>query len=344
MIIKNIAAPGFEEIWHGADPDADFNGFIAIHSTARGPAIGGVRFRSYASEQEALHEVKRLAEAMTYKAAAANLSCGGGKGVIMKPVSEFDRTLHYQRFAEMIDHLEGRYISATDAGTTLEDVAEMKRRTRWVGGAPTSEGGAGAASPITALGVLSGIKASWQQRSGTTDLKGVRVVIQGLGAVGAELTHLLKQEQCEIWGGDIDPKVLMALAQQEGIHSLIPELLLSQEADIFVPCALGEILNPTSIPELKVQVVAGSANNQLEEPARDAAALKARGILYAPDFLINAGGLIHIVEEFRGYDANRVRSQVEQIGNHLREIYARARNQDITTHQAALDLAQERLK
>lgn len=342
MEIKQLTDPDFEEIWQISDPAIQLNAFVAIHNTKLGPAIGGVRLRRYPHEADAIDEVKRLAEGMTYKAAVADLEYGGGKGVIMMPEAGFDRRALYQGFAGLINHLEGRYISAIDAGTQPEDVAEMKRHSQWVGGAPESVGGPGDPSPVTARGVLAGIKASVAEGLGSESLRGIRIGVQGLGSVGSVLVALLEEEGCQLWGTDIDPRRLIALSTTIGLHSLIPEQILAQEVDVFSPCALGHVLNKESIPQLKCKVIAGAANNQLSSD-EDAQRLQERGILYAPDFVINAGGLIHIAVELAGYDEKKANEKADAIGDTVRQIFQRSKAESMNTYEAALAEAKKRL-
>lgn len=343
MDIEAIEQNGFEELWRAADPDVGFTAYIAIHSTKRGPSLGGVRLWSYPNEEEAKNDALLLAQSMTYKAAVADLSYGGGKGVILQPAGDFDRAALYSRFAAFINHLEGRYITAKDVGTGPEDITVMGQQTRWVTGLPPEEGGAGDPSPMTAYGMLVGIKTSVQEMLGQEDLSGLRVVIQGLGAVGEEIGRLLAAKGCELWGSDIDPKRLVAVSQEIGIHPLLPEAVLTQEADLLCPCALGQVLNEESIESLQVKIVAGGANDQLTNPEQDAAKLKEKGILYAPDFVVNAGGLIHVATEWGGYDEGRARAKTEQIGVTLKEIYSYSKQHRTTTHAAAMRIAESRL-
>ncbi len=340
--IKQLSDPDFEEIWQIEDASCSLTAFVAIHSTKLGPAIGGVRLRAYADQADAVTEVKRLAEGMTYKAAIAGLKYGGGKGVIMLPAGEFDRRALYQGFAELINHLQGRYISAIDAGTQLEDVAEMKRHSQWVGGAPESAGGSGDPSPITARGVLAGIKAAVEEALGSDSLSGVRVGVQGLGSVGSRLVELLNQAGCTVWGTDIDPRRILTLSAQTSLHSVIPEQLLAQDLDVLSPCALGSVLNEQSIPELQCRIVAGAANDQLSH-REDAQRLHERHILYAPDFVINSGGLIHIAVELAGAAEAKALEQADAIGETLREIFQRSKSEHINTHEAALAEAKRRI-
>jgi len=341
--LKKVPQPGYEEVWEARDPSAHFHAFIALHNLRRGPALGGVRFWSYPSRESALADALRLARSMTFKAAIANLPHGGGKGVILKPKDPFDRGLIMDRFAQFIASLEGRYITAKDVGTDFMDMARMHQTTPWVTGLPQDQGGAGGPSPLTAYGVLVGIRACVENVLGSKDLTGIRVAIQGLGGVGAELARLLVREKAEVWGSDLHSKLLTRLSQEIGLRPVLPELILNQKADILAPCAMGQILSQDSISKLKVKIVAGGANDQLSEEIPDARLLKERGILFAPDFVINAGGLIHVAMEFSGYDAGRARQKTQQIGPTLKEIFSIADREGITNWEAALELAASRL-
>lgn len=344
MKITSIPAPGFESILRAEDSERQFLAFIAIHSTQLGPALGGVRFWNYATEEAALDDVKRLAESMTYKAAVANTETGGGKGVIIEPPGDYDRRAIYECFAAFINHFRGDYITAKDVGTGADDIAAMRTISQWVTGLPADQGGAGDPSPLTGLGVCEGIRVAAELALGKKDLQGLRVAIQGLGAVGADVAQRLMAEGCEVWGTDINAKHVMACSTNLKFHSLLPEQIMTHEADVLSPCALGQVLNQKTIPELQVKVVAGGANDQLNETEADADRLHGRNILYAPDFVINAGGLIHVAEEWRGYDEAKAIQKTKRIGAILREIFALASKEKRSPHYAAIELAKERLR
>ncbi len=343
MEIRRIETPGYEEVWRAEQPRDRFLAFIAIHSLKRGPALGGVRLWSYPEEASALEDALRLARAMTFKAAVADLPHGGGKGVLVEPTGPYDRERLYRCFAEFIESLQGRYISAKDVGTRTEDLGLMRQITRYATGFPTEQGGAGDPSPLTAFGVQIGIQASVEEKLKTRSLKGIRVAIQGLGSVGRALAGYLAEEACELWGADLAAGPVIQLSGRLGLHPQMPELILSQEVDVFAPCALGPVLNGRNIPLLQAKVVAGAANEQLENEGSDPKRLQERGILYAPDFVINAGGLIHVAQEWAGYDEAAARSKAERIGDTLREVFALARERHITTHAAALSVAKSRM-
>lgn len=343
MKIKAIPQSGYEEVWEAQDAASGFHAYIALHNLRRGPALGGVRFWQYRSPQDALDDVLRLARSMTYKAAVAALPHGGGKGVILKPKGNFERHRIMENFAEFIDHLEGRYITAKDVGTDAQDMALFRKHTRWVTGLPEASGGAGDPSPLTAYGVRVGIEAAVSEALGQNSLRGIKVAIQGLGGVGAELARLLDEAGCEVWASDLLPQTLARLSRDYRVKPVLPEMLLELETDVLAPCALGQVLNQENIPRLKTKIVAGGANDPLTDESRDAASLRTRSILYAPDFVINAGGLIHVAMEITGYDAAKARAKAEQIGPTLKEVFAIANTEKITTLEAAKRLAEMRL-
>jgi leucine dehydrogenase len=312
---------------------------IAVHRTVGGRALGGCRFEPYSSTEEAVADAKRLARAMTFKAAVAGVPLGGAKGVIAyppdSPPDSYHRKLALHDFAELVDAFDGRYITAQDAGTALEDIAYIGRFTEHTAGHPRSEGGSGDPSPYTAHGVEVAIRASMG-----IPIAGRRIVVVGLGHVGAALAERLREAGARLVVSDIDPRK-RELARQLEAEWLTPAEALVAEGDLLAPCALGGVLNESSIARLQVPVVAGAANNQL---ANEAAAdlLRDRGIVWAPDFVINAGGLIAVADELHGFNADRVERSIERIGDTLREIYARATAAGTNTLLAAQELAVQR--
>jgi len=312
---------------------------IAVHRTVGGRALGGCRFELYGSTEDAIADVKRLARAMTFKAAIAGLRLGGGKGVIAYPPDSppdgYHRKLALHDFAELVDSFDGRYITAQDAGTALEDIAYIGRFTDHIAGHPLSEGGSGDPSPYTAHGIEVAIRASMR-----IPIAGRRIVIVGLGHVGAALARLLCEAGARLAVTDIDPHK-RELARELDAEWLEPGEALVSGADLLAPCALGGVLNESTIPRLQVPIVAGAANNQL---ASEAAAdmLRDRGIVWAPDFVINAGGLIAVADELHGFNASRVERSIERIGDTVQQIYARAAAAGTNTLVAAQELAVER--
>jgi len=317
---------------------------VAIHSTALGPALGGVRMWNYSSPAEGLADAMRLSCAMTYKAAAARLDLGGGKGVICIPKRNgmrSDRRAMLLDFADLVESLDRRYITAEDAGTSPDDLVVIAERTDHVTGLPVERGGAGDPSPFTALGVEAAMRACLRQRLGSADVAGRRVVVVGPGHVGEPLARRLAAVGAELVLSDIDERK-RALAAELEAEWLEPDEALVAECDVLSPCALGGAIQPQNADLLRCEVVCGSANNQLAEQGLDAT-LAERGILYAPDFIVNAGGLMHVYGEIRGYSAERARELALGIEETMGGILETAAVRDITPLQAAHELAEERL-
>jgi leucine dehydrogenase len=315
---------------------------IAVHRTVDGRSLGGLRFKAYDAPGDALADVERLAQAMTFKAAVSRLRLGGAKGVIACPVASPPdpelRKLALHDFAELVDSFEGRYITAQDAGTSIDDISYLGQFTDQIAGHPLSEGGSGDPSPYTAHGVEVAIRTTIQ-----APLAGHHVVIVGLGHVGSELTRRLHDAGVRLTVADVDPTKL-ALARRLGAECMAPEDAILAEADVLAPCALGGVLDEGSVPTLQCPVVAGAANNQLaDESVADL--LDAHGVLWAPDFVANAGGIINISVELEnsGYDPTRARRRVLEVGDTLREIYDAAGAGRLTPLTAAMELARRRL-
>jgi leucine dehydrogenase len=313
---------------------------VAIHRTVGGRSLGGCRMRVYPTPDEAVRDAERLARAMTYKAAISGLRLGGAKGVIaLEPGA---RLVNHRRldalrdFAELVDSFDGRYITAQDVGTCADDIAYMAQFTSHVGGRPLEQGGCGDPSPYTAHGVEVAIRASVPGGS----VSGRHVVVVGLGHVGSELARRLREGGAELTVSDVDSSK-RALAKRLWARWVAPEEALEIEADVLAPCALGAVLDPRVVSMLRVPVIAGAANNQL---ARESVAhrLSERGIVWAPDFVINAGGLIAVADELHGFDRARVERSIEGIGDTLAEIYARAARAGTNTLVAAHELASDR--
>lgn len=342
-VFEHINGDGYEQIVFCSDDQSGLRAIIAIHSTALGPALGGTRFYPYQNEEEALVDVLRLARGMTYKAAAAGLDLGGGKAVIIgdsKRVKSEELLRAYGRF---IETLGGRYITAEDVGTALEDMDVVRRESRWVTGCSHTYGGSGDPSPVTAFGVLQGIKACCLEVFGEPDLKGRTVALQGVGKVGHALCGYLVENNAKVTIADADVDNLARAVSDYGVETAPPDRIHALEADIFTPCALGAVINDDTISELRCKIVAGPANNQL---AREEHGDKLRdlGILYAPDFVINAGGLINVEDELRGYDRERAMKRVEGIYKQLQHIFAMSRERSISTSRAALEYAEDRIR
>jgi leucine dehydrogenase len=318
---------------------------VAVHSTARGPALGGCRMWRYDDTRAAIRDALRLSRAMTYKSAVAGLPLGGGKGVIMLPgpIDARRRKAALRDFGDTVDELRGRYVTAEDVGTSAKDMEVIAEQTKHVTGLSRRRGGSGDPSPWTALGVDAAIRASLERKLGSADPKGRTVVVNGLGHVGAALAKLLAKAGAKLVVADID-RSKKRLAEQLDARWVTPAKALTTPADVLAPCALGGILDHESVPGLQAPIVAGAANNQLaDDPIADL--LAERGILWAPDFVANAGGIINISVELGrgGYDPERARVKIEGVGDTIREIYDLAQAEGDTPFSAALALAQRRL-
>jgi leucine dehydrogenase len=332
----------YEEVVFFHDAPSDLRAIVAIHSTQLGPALGGTRFFPFDSEEEALRDVLRLARGMTYKAAAAGLDLGGGKAVIIGNPKR-DKTEELLRaYGRLIDSLGGRYITAEDVGTTREDMDLVRRETRWVTGVSKRLGGSDDPSPVTAYGVFYGLKAVAQEAMGTDDLTGMRIVIQGVGKVGYHLAKHLVEAGAAVTVSDVDVDSLGRAVKDFGVDTVEPGKVHAVECDIFAPCALGGVIRDDTLAELKCRAVAGAANNQLGG-TEHGDALAEMGILYAPDFVINSGGLINVADELLGYDRERAMKRVEGIYRTLREVFRISQEQGIPPVKAAERLAENRI-
>jgi leucine dehydrogenase len=314
-----------------------------LHDTTLGPALGGCRMWPYATEADAITDVLRLSRGMTYKAAMADLPYGGGKAVIIgDPRTDKSEAL-FRALGRAIDSLGGRYYTGEDVGTGPADMDHAAEETRYVLGS-TRGGGSGDPSPVTARGVWLGIRTAVRHQLQRADLAGVRVAVQGLGHVGHNLARLLAQDGARLIVADLDPTRVERAVDELHAKPVDSAAILGAECDVLAPCVLGGVLNDDTVPRLACRIVAGAANNQLLED-RHGAALHARGILYAPDYVINAGGLINIAQELQpgGYDRGRALAQVEAIGTTLAEVFERAARAGLPTHEVADRVARERI-
>ncbi len=343
IVFDEVAKEGHEQILFGYDHVSGLRAIIAIHSTALGPALGGTRFFPYQSESDALHDVLRLSKGMTYKAAAAGLDLGGGKAVIIgDPRTDKSERL-FRAYGRFVDSLQGRYITAEDVGTTPEDIDIIGRETRWALGNSSAHGGSGDPSPVTARGLYAAARAVATKLWGEPDLAGKRFAVQGVGKVGSAFVQLLVEARADVTVADAYPPALEAAVQKYGVKTVELDQIHQLEVDIFSPCALGAGLNESTIPELNCLAVCGSANNQLATE-KDAARLADRGILYAPDFVVNAGGLINVYDELHGYSRNRALYLVDKIYDATLRIFETAEAEGINPHEAAEHVALERIR
>ena len=332
----------YGELHFFRDAATGLRAVVAIHDTRLGPALGGCRYAPYPSEEEAIVDALRLARGMTYKAAIAGIPHGGGKAVLIRPEREVDRTALFRAFGRFLENLRGHYVTAEDSGTSVEDMETLRGVTKHVVGVKTERGGSGDPSPWTALGVRRGIERLAAHVLSRSDLDGLVVAVQGVGHVGYHLCRELAERGARLVVADQDP-LKAERAQRDFGAAIVPmEGIFAVECDVFAPCALGSALSDKTIPRLRCRIVAGAANNQLASP-HNGDDLFQRGIVYAPDYAINAGGLINVAAELEGYDAAKVRTRVEALGDLVGEIVERASKSMTPTHRIADTIAQERL-
>ncbi|HET7152712.1 MAG TPA: Glu/Leu/Phe/Val dehydrogenase [Candidatus Kapabacteria bacterium] len=342
-LFEHIERRDHEQVVFCSDKSAGLKAIIAIHSTALGPSLGGVRMWQYASDEDALRDVLRLSRAMTYKAAVAGLNLGGGKSVIIADPKK-DKTEYLLRaFGRFVEGLAGRYIAAEDMGTGEDDMRLIRMETKHVTGVSSKLGGAGDPSPVTALGVYVGMKASAHHTYGSDSLAKKTVVVQGAGHVGQHVIRHLRKEGATVFVSDIDTERVDAICKETGATKLAADKVFSQDCDILCPAAFGGVLNDETIPQLKCKVIAGAANNQLGEEKKHSAMLEQRGILYTPDYVINAGGLISVANERHGIPQEQSLKEAESIYNILLRIFELSKQQHVPTIVASNSIAEERI-
>jgi leucine dehydrogenase len=331
---------GYEALHFFSDAKTGLRALVGVHSTRLGPALGGTRaLTTYASEADAVTDVLRLARGMTYKAAITGLPLGGGKAVIMLPKGQFDRGALFESFGRAVESLAGRYITTEDSGTSPEDMEFTRRHTKFAAGLKDKSGDP---SPVTAYGVVRGIEAAAKQVLGRGDLDGLKVTIMGVGHVGYALAKELAQRGAKLWVSDLDAKRAEQAEQELGATMCSVHELLTTEADVYAPCALGGAISDQSLPLLKVKLVAGAANNQLLEP-RHGVELARRGIVYCPDYAINAGGLINVYQEVAGYDRQKAYDRASGIYDTILSLLKRAKESGQRPEQVADQIVEERL-
>ena len=341
-IFKEMSKEGHEQLVVSADPETGLQAIISIHSTLLGPSLGGCRFWPYKNFEAAVSDALRLSKAMTFKAAISGLNLGGGKAIICGPASIKTPEL-LRAFGRFVDSLNGLYFTAEDVGMTVPDLDIVREVTRYATGVSEGNGGGGDPSTMTALGVLCGMRRCLAEVSGEESFRKRTVAIQGLGKVGATLAELLHKEGAQLIVSDLDSSRAKKIASPFGAKVVSPARIVTIPCDIFSPCALGGILSARSIPKLKCRIVAGSANNQLDKPS-DALRLQKRKILYAPDYVISAGGVINIACEMEKYNREKAEQRVVAISDNLAVIFARSREEGITPVEAADRMVEERLK
>ncbi len=338
---------GHEQLIVCYDKKTGFRGYIGIHSTALGPGLGGIRFWNYKAEEEAIIDVLRLSEGMSYKAAVAGLKLGGGKMVVWGDPKTADRDEVYRTAGKFIETLKGHYIGAEDVSTTTQDLVSVYKHTKHLVGMPKEMGGSGDPSPVTAFGVHKGMIACVEEVFSRSELKGLKVGIQGVGHVGYNMCKILHKEGCELIIADVNQEAVDKCVKEFNAKAVSPEEIFDADMDIFCPCALGACLNPDTIKRLKCKIIAGSANNQLcEKEEEDMKLIQEKGILYAPDYVINAGGLINVSDESDegGYNRERALVKAAKIYDNLKDVIKMAKEKGITTNKAAHEVALARIK
>jgi len=342
QVFEKLAEYRYEQLVFCHDKATGLRAIIAIHDTTLGPALGGCRMWPYATEEEAVVDVLRLARGMTYKAAASGLNLGGGKSVIFGDPNRDKSEALFRSFGRYIETLGGRYIVAEDVGTSTEDANYIRVETSHVVGVDVTRGGSGDPSPFTALGVRQGMRACAEEVFGTASLDGRTVAVQGLGHVGYHLCRLLDEEGARLIVTDLNAEAVERAAREFGAKPVEPDEILVTPCDILAPCAMGAIVDDRTLPGLRCRIIAGSANNVLLE-ARHGAALAERGILYAPDYVINAGGLINVADELEGYNERRATKRIMRIYDSVKSIVAISKRDGVATNVAADTLALERI-
>ncbi|WP_447402426.1 Leu/Phe/Val dehydrogenase [Lysinibacillus sp. fkY74-1] len=341
-IFKYMEKYDYEQLVFCQDEASGLKAVIAIHDTTLGPALGGARMWTYASEENAVEDALRLARGMTYKNAAAGLNLGGGKTVIIGDPFKDKNEEMFRALGRFIQGLNGRYITAEDVGTTVTDMDLIHEETDYVTGISPAFGSSGNPSPVTAYGVYRGMKAAAKEAFGSESLEGLKISVQGLGNVAYKLCEYLHNEGAKLVVTDINQAAIDRVVSDFDAIAVAPDEIYAQEVDIFSPCALGAILNDETIPQLKAKVIAGSANNQLKD-SRHGDFLHELGIVYAPDYVINAGGVINVADELYGYNRERALKRVDGIYDSIEKIFAISKRDGIPTYVAANRLAEERI-
>lgn len=342
-VFGQLSFDNHEQIVFCNDEDTGLKAIIGIHNTTLGAALGGTRMWQYNSEWEALNDVLRLSRGMTFKAAITGLNLGGGKAVIIGDAKTQKNDVMMRRFGEFVHSLSGRYITAEDVGMETHDMDVIRSVTPHVVGVSESIGGSGNPSPVTGYGVYMGMKAAAKHQFGTDNLKGKKILVQGIGHVGETVVKHITEEGAEVILNDINEARLEELSKKYNAKIILGNDIYGLDIDIYSPCALGATVNDETIPQLKAKVIAGAANNQLANEVKHGQMLRQKGISYAPDFLINAGGIINVYAEVIGYDKSESLKRTENIYNTTLEIFNLSEKEGITTHRAAFNIAQSRI-
>lgn len=342
-VFQSMSEGSHEQVVFCENKAAGLKAIIAIHDTTLGPALGGCRLFPYKSEEEALTDVLRLSRGMTYKAAAAGLNLGGGKAVIIADPKKDKSEALFRVFGRFVESLNGRYITAEDVNTSVHDMEYIFMETKYVTGVAPAHGGSGDPSPVTAFGVFRGMQASAKAAFGDESLTGKRIAVQGLGNVGSHLVEHLAKANAKIIVTDVDQEKCRRMTETFGVEVVPHEKIYDVPCDIFAPCAMGAVINNETLPRLKCRIVCGGANNQLKED-RHGVELQQKGILYAPDYVVNAGGLINVYVEMEGYVRERALRMAQNIYDTVERVYKIAAELKIPTYVAADRLAEERVQ
>ena len=343
MIFETLAQTGHEQVVFCHNKDAGLKAIIAIHNTVLGPALGGTRMWAYKTEQEALNDVLRLSRGMTYKAAVSGINLGGGKAVIIGDPSKDKSEALFRAFGRFINSLNGRYITAEDVGIDVNDMEYVLKETEFVTGVHQVHGGSGDPSPFTAFGTLQGLMAALNAKFGNEDVGKYSYAVQGVGHVGMEFVKLLREQGAKVWVTDINQEAVRRCVDEFGCEAVALDEIYDVPADIYSPCALGGTVNEKTLPRLKCKVICGAANNQLANNAIGDEVQK-RGIVYAPDYAVNAGGVMNVSLEIDGYNRERAMRMMRTIYHNLGRIYEISDRDKIPTYLAADRLAEERIE
>lgn len=342
-VFGQIAHYGHEQLAFFHDKKLGLKAIVAIHDTTLGPALGGTRIWNYKSDEEALRDVLRLSRGMTYKSSISGINLGGGKAVIIGDPDVLSNEFFWRRYGQFINSLGGKYITAEDVGTSTKFMEYVAQETPYVAGKPEHLGGGGDPSPFTAYGVYLGMKASAKKAWGSDSLTGKKVLVEGIGNVGHYLVEKLSKEGAKIYVTDIKERKLKEISSKFNVTVVPVEDAYDVDLDVYAPCALGGTLNAINLNRLNCQVIAGAANNQFDDEIEDANLARAKGMVYAPDFLINAGGVINCYIELDGYNQERAYLATEKIYDRTLEVFEKADAEDLTTGIAAIKLAEERI-
>jgi leucine dehydrogenase len=342
MIFESISKTDHEEVVFCQNKDAGLKAIIAIHNSVLGPALGGLRMWPYATEQDALNDVLRLSRGMTYKAAVSGLNLGGGKAVIIGDPSKDKSEALFRAFGRFVNSLNGRYITAEDVGIDVNDMEYVYRETEFVTGVHQVHGGSGDPSPFTAYGTLQGLMAALQTQYGNEDIGKYSFAVQGVGHVGMEYLKLLRERGAKVFVTDINKELVQRAVDDYGAEAVALDDIYDVDANVYSPCALGGTVNESTLERLKCQVICGAANNQLASN-EIGDELQRRGVLYAPDYAVNAGGLMNVSLEIDGYNRERAMRMLRTINLNLTRIFEISKRDNIPTYKAADRMAEERI-